>query len=264
MNKTRLHLDFPPINPRSAMATQSKEHPVATLLSRAHSPSATADIYRSKIVKQPLLLRPSSPDAKLDAREQRRRLRQKKEAATCRLRKSTKPTPLSAKQKRALQVYTLPKEQRKYAVFEPLHHMWCSYIQEVLGLKGEQAARGRLLTPAGAGPMLASADFHGALLTVVRSRCVGRVGITGIVVKDTKFTFEIITIKDEIKTVPKEHTVFRFEVPVPGAQGDGETGTAGEAARSRPLVFEIYGSQFETRAPDRANKKFKMHIDPDL
>jgi len=32
----------------------------------------------------------------------------------------------------------------------------------------------------------------------------------------------------------------------------------------RPLVFELHGSQFENRAPDRANKKFKQHIDPEL
>jgi ribonuclease P protein subunit POP4 len=34
--------------------------------------------------------------------------------------------------------------------------------------------------------------------------------------------------------------------------------------KKRPLVFELHGHQFESRAPDRANKKFKMHIDPDL
>lgn len=107
----------------------------------------------------------------------------------------------------------------------------------------------------GAGPMLVSADYHGAKLEVVRSRCVSRVGLNGIVVKDTKFTFEVITEKDELKTVPKEHTVFRFDVPLEKREGEEE---------KRPLVFEIYGSQFESRAPDRANKKFKMHIDPDL
>lgn len=102
-----------------------------------------------------------------------------------------------------------------------------------------------------AGPLLVSADYHGALVEVVRSRCVSRVGLRGIVVKDTKFTFEVITEKNEVKRVPKEHTVFRFEVPSKEEEG-------------KPMVFEIHGSQFESRAPDRANRKFKMHIDPDL
>lgn len=120
--------------------------------------------------------------------------------------------------------------------------MWCTYIREVLGERSFVDANI-------AGPLLVSADYHGASVEVARSRCVSRVGLRGIVVKDTKFTFEIITEKNEVKRVPKEHTVFRFEVP---------------ADEKPPMVFDIHGSQFESRAPDRANKKFKMHIDPDL
>ena len=51
---------------------------------------------------------------------------------------------------------------------------------------------------------LCSADFHGAEVEVVRSRCVGRVGLKGIVLKDTKFTFEIITSADIIKSMWSE------------------------------------------------------------
>lgn len=64
--------------------------------------------------------------------------------------------------------------------------------------------------------------------------------------------------------MPKEHTVFRFEVPVSDGIGGGEGGREGEKTVSKPLVFEIHGSQFESRAPDRANKKFKVHISSDL
>lgn len=46
--------------------------------------------------------------------------------------------------------------------------------------------------------------------------------------------------------------MFRFEIPLAAAAGEG-----GEGRRS--LVFELHGSQFENRAPDRANKKFKQH-----
>lgn len=84
-----------------------------------------------------------------------------------------------------------------------------AYIREILGVSAttecdegaKEAIDGRkFVTPAGAGPMLVSADYHGALVEVVRSRCVSRVGIRGIVVKDTKFTFEIITMKNELKS----------------------------------------------------------------
>lgn len=173
------------------MAAQPKEHIITTLLSRAHSPTTTSSIFRDKVQKQPLLLKPSERDPKVDAREARRRARQQKAKTT----KSNKPRPLSAKQKRALCIYDIPESQRKYAIYEPLNRMWCGYIREVLGL--DRVAH---VTPTGAGPMLTSADFHGAMVEVVRSRCVGRVGIGGIVVKDTKFTFEIITKANEIKS----------------------------------------------------------------
>ncbi|KAK5277040.1 hypothetical protein LTR16_010330 [Cryomyces antarcticus] len=134
-------------------------------------------------------------------------------------------------------------------------------MRGILGVDGvRDNGYGAYVTPQGAGPLIASADFHGAEVEVVRSRCVSRVGLKGIVVKDTKFTFEVITKSDELKTVPKEHTVFRFEIPLIAKMPEGEQ----EGEKLKSLVFELHGSQFENRAPDRANKKFKLHIDPDL
>ncbi|KAF2168835.1 hypothetical protein M409DRAFT_20850 [Zasmidium cellare ATCC 36951] len=228
------------------MATQPTEHIAEELLQRAHETEQASTIFREKIKLRPLHLRPTSPDPKLNARSKRQYDRLQKTKAE---RRSNKPKPLSAKQKRALCIYDFPKEQRKYAIYEPLHRMWCGYMREILGLKdGKQQP----LNPNNAGPFLVSADYHGAVMEIVRSRCVSRVGLKGIVVKDTKFTFEMITAKNELKTVPKEQTVFRFEVPFE------------EEAGRKAVVFEIHGNQFEARAPDRANRKFKMHIDMDL
>ena len=68
---------------------------------------------------------------------------------------------------------------------------------EILGLReGAQA----FITAQNVGSKLTSADYHGAHMTIVRSRCVGMVGLNGIVVKDTKFTFQIITKKNELKS----------------------------------------------------------------
>jgi ribonuclease P protein subunit POP4 len=58
---------------------------------------------------------------------------------------------------------------------------------------------GCYVDPRNAGPLLTSADYHGALVEVVRSRCVSRVGVRGIVVRDTKSTFEIVTPKNQLK-----------------------------------------------------------------
>ncbi|KAK4951813.1 hypothetical protein LTR10_009733 [Elasticomyces elasticus] len=232
------------------MASEPQEHIAETLLKHAHSPDLAATIFREKVKQRPLLLRPTSPDPDLNARSKRQYERLQKAKKE---RKSNKPKPLSAKQKRALCVYEIPKEQQKYAIYEPLHRMWCGYMREILGLSDGKRS---CVEASSVGPILVSADFHGALLEVVRSRCGSRVGGKGIVVKDTKFTFELVTPKNELKIMPKEHTVFRFEVPLEPKEDGGE--------EPKPLIFEIHGSQFENRATDRANKKVKQHFDPDL
>lgn len=227
------------------MATQPKEHIAESLLRRAHSPETADTIFRERVKQRPLLLRPTSPDPAQNARAKRQYERMKKQRAQ---QKSKKAKPLSAKQKRALNVYEIPKEQQKYAIYEPLHKMWCGYMREVLGLADGKRTH---VDAQDAGPFLASADYHGALMEVVRSRCSSRVGLMGIVVKDTRFTFELVTKENVVKTCPKEHTMFRFQVPL-------------EDEAKRPLEFEILGSMFEQRAPDRANKKFRLHLVGDL
>ena len=237
------------------MAAQPKEHMAETLLKRAHTPDTASSMHQERVKQRPLLLRPSSPDPKANARSKRQYERLQKAKAK---RKTNKPRPLSAKQKRALCLYEIPKEQQKHAIYEPIHRMWCGYMREILGLNDGKKA---YVNAVGAGPILVLADYHGALLEVVRSRCVSRVGLKGIVVKDTKFTFEIITQRNEVKTAPKEHTVFRFEVPFQEEKDGGENAMM---ETRKPLVFELHGDQFESRAPDRANKKFRLHVNPDL
>lgn len=61
--------------------------------------------------------------------------------------------------------------------------------------------------------------------------------------------------------IPKEHSIFRFTVPLPTAERtdveDGKQSQDAVASVPTPLVFELHGSQFENRPVDRANKKFK-------
>jgi hypothetical protein len=80
--------------------------------------------------------------------------------------------------------------------------------------------------------------------------------------------------------VPKEHTVFRFELPIidvpldgeKQAQKGGEQTTEDDVMhvdritddQPRPLVFELQGSSLEVRATDRSTRKFVLHLPPDL
>ena len=205
------------------------------LLSRAHSPDSANRIYADKIQHRPLFLKPNSPPPP-DPRDLRRKARLEKHARA----RALKPKPLSARQRRTLGLHDLPRHGQKYAVFEPLHALWLGYARELLAgelYTGSQAAAAKLT----------SADFHGALFEVTRSRCPSRVGIRGIVVKDLRFVFEVITAKNQLRTVPKEGTMFRVEIP----PADG---------RTPPFVFEIHGDQFQYRSADRTNKKFKSHF----
>ncbi|KAI5196891.1 RNase P/MRP, p29 subunit [Aureobasidium subglaciale] len=253
------------------MAAAEKEHPALGLLTRAHGPSTSNQIFREKVQNRPLLLRPSSPDPGEDARSKRQKIRLEKAKAS---RKSKKPRPLTAKQKRELGVYDIPKDQQKHDIYVPIWKLWCAYMREILGMD-----KSRYVNAVGVGPLLASADYHGAMVDVVRCRCVGRVGIKGIVVKDTKFALQVVTPNNELKSmssvffpaiccpadyveaIPKEYTVFRFEVPF--AEQDDE-GDSQMTEPRKPFIFELHGSQFENRPADRANRKFKQHIDPDL
>ena len=86
--------------------------------------------------------------------------------------------------------------------------MWVDYMREILGLTESQ----NLYTTAqSAGAKLVSADYHGAEIEVVRTLCAGMVGIRGIVLRDTKFTFQIVTKKNQLKS--KNAAV---EVKMPG------------------------------------------------
>ncbi|KAI0910862.1 RNase P/MRP, p29 subunit [Ustulina deusta] len=207
------------------------------LLRRAHSPDSANRIYSDKIQHRPLFLKPNSPPPST-ARDTRRAARREKEKRA----KALKPKPLSARERRKLQLYRLPEEGRSYSIFAPLHSLWVGYVREILGSDLYNGGQG-------AAAKLSVADFHGAEVEVSRSRCPSRVGVRGIVVKDSRFTFEIITRQNQIKTLPKEGTMFRVHVPAPDAAPD-----------QKPFCFEIHGDQFQHRSSDRANKKFKNHF----
>ncbi|KAL4732405.1 hypothetical protein ACLX1H_001421 [Fusarium chlamydosporum] len=209
------------------------------LLARAHSP----DSVNQKIQHRSLILRPTSPPpATINARAARRKARQDKKE-----KQKQKPKPLSSRERRNLGLHDVPKDGQKYHIYEPLSQLWLGYIRELLG--NDIFAGGP-----SAAVKLTSAEFHGAPIQVVRSHCPSRVGIEGIVVRDRKFVFEIVTKKRGVKVVPKEGTIFRVEVPVDGAATNGEQGSC------KKFACEVLGDQMMLRAPDRANKKFKAHF----
>lgn len=223
------------------MASSEQIKVTQDLLARAHSPDSANRIYSEKIQYRTLQLKPTSPPpAALNARAARHRARQQEK-----LRGKQRPKPLSARERRKLGLYDIPKEGQKYEIYEPLKKMWMGYALEILG--NDIYTGGSL-----AAAKLASAEFHGAEAEVVRSRCPGRVGIKGIVVRDRKFVVELITKKRGLKVIPKEGTTFRVQVCAP--QQPSDDGTA------KTFAFEVLGDQMMLRSADRANRKFKSHF----
>lgn len=287
------------------MATPGKGL-VQQLLERAHAPETASQIFADKIQYRQLLLRPTSPppdDADggagatgLDGRDARRRSRRLKQEQRRAGRSQLKPKPLSARERRRLGLYAMPtrggnpenksnsesesesknknktktKKTKKrssklqgqsYATFVPLHRLWLGYMRELLGPQ-ELRCGGQ-----GAAAKLTAADFHGAEVEVTRSVCTGRVGTRGIVVRDTRFVFEIVTPDNHVKMVPKEGTFFRVEIPVEDDDKpatDADTLPQQKVVDRPKLVFDIIGSQFLHRATDRANRKFKQHFYKEL
>ena len=169
---------------------------VRNLLERAHNPDVAEAVFKDKIQYKPLHLRATSPDpTSQDARAQRRQLRLRKREKA--LRRRPKPKPFSAKEKRISGVHDIPKELQRYEIYVPLNQMWVRYIWDILGLREGPKS---FINAGGSGNMLATADYHGADMSVVRSKCASLVNLRGLVVKDTKFTFQIITEKDLLKS----------------------------------------------------------------
>jgi len=107
-----------------------------------------------------------------------------------------------------LDLYKIPPDKQKYANFLPLNKIWEEYIKsfwlppKFLSYEKIMKADDRLLR----------ADYHGASISVAQSKCSSYVGIQGIVVKETKKMFTLITESDELKAIPKQECIFRFDI----------------------------------------------------
>ncbi|KAJ3343455.1 hypothetical protein HDU93_008114 [Gonapodya sp. JEL0774] len=113
---------------------------------------------------------------------------------------------MTAKERRTWGAWEVPKNGRKFDLFVPMWQLWGQYMRELMSLDLAKASGGaappsRMDIP-GPGsasrtsfhlemqlPKLIKADYHGAYVTVVKSRCPGYVGLSGIVVRETENTF---------------------------------------------------------------------------
>ena len=140
---------------------------------------------------------------------------------------------LTSKEKRKLGLFKLPKQQ-SYESFIPLHNLWKDYMKDVIDF-GKVTEENKAST---AQQKLLKADYHGALVTVTKSKTPSLIGQTGIIIQETKNVFKIVARDDKMKTIPKENCIFTVEL--------------------EGYVFNIQGSQFRFTAAERIHRKFKF------
>ncbi|KAI9206428.1 RNase P/MRP, p29 subunit [Polychytrium aggregatum] len=160
---------------------------------------------------------------------------------------------MSAQKRRELGIFDLSAEDKKalkFADFVGLAKLWTGYMDELLSEhQAAGKAPGKPKTQRwGSDPAvqakLAKADYHGSVLTVVKSKCPSYVGLSGICIKETENMFYLITSKDEYKAVPKANSIFTTKI--------------------KDHVFSLYGNQLIVNPAERASKKFKSRVSINL
>ncbi|KAH9451926.1 hypothetical protein MJO28_013615 [Puccinia striiformis f. sp. tritici] len=187
---------------------------------------------------------------------------------------------------------TSEQKRYRYEDFVPLHQLWLGYMSELLELRLKTLDEKKtILTVPTEGPLcrsekfagmpsisaiqakLLKADYHGAHLIVTQAKNPSLVDLQGIVIQESEQTFKVIQANNEVKTIPKAHTIFQISLPLlpppsttatqrekstKGTKSEKDSGSSSsEVGDSRLLVFKIFGNQFVFRPTDRVNKKFK-------
>ena len=128
-------------------------------------------------------------------------------------------------------IKNLKKEKMNYEALLPLNNLWQDYITELINnSNNEENILNKIL----------KADLHGALLTVKKSTNKNNIGISGIVLFESKRTFNLLTEKNTIKTILKNGCIFETKL------------------NFNNMNILIYGDNFIYKSAERTKIKFKQ------
>lgn len=136
---------------------------------------------------------------------------------------------MTSKERRSLKLMKLDDSELKFELYLSLNQLWQDYMGTLL--------QGSLNNTQEMSRRIGKSDFHGCFIRVVKSKCPSLVSIEGIILLETKNLFSIITPSNELKKVPKQNSVFEFEV----------------AGRK----VTLYGNNFRFKASERSTRNFK-------
>ena len=160
---------------------------------------------------------------------------------------------LTAKEKRELNLYKVKNESNnlKFETFKKLHYLWKDYMREIIDFESlkksgetcndhplqEFGGRIKAILHEPVQLKICRADLHGCYFKVSKALNSCLVGHQGIVVMETRNSFQIINKKNSVKTIPKHGSSFTFVL-------DG-------------VVITLNGSSLCMKPTDRAVKKWK-------
>jgi len=206
-------------------------NPSATI-SFSYNDQQASNVYDTKIEKRKQVPLENFP---LSDQQKEEKTKEKKQRKL--LKRAGKKNLMSRRERKKSGMWEIPMEARKYELYKPLHHLWTQYMKELLGdipTSNYSMIYSKLL----------KADFHGSVITVVQSKCPSYIGKSGILLKETENTFNIITKNNRLLIIPKVHSVFTIHYD--------------------KLLFQIYGDNFKVRSGERISKKFKVKSIVDL
>ncbi|XP_043260928.1 ribonuclease P protein subunit p29 isoform X1 [Colletes gigas] len=131
------------------------------------------------------------------------------------------------------------KDGMKYNDLLPLNQLWLNYMQQMLGDKffsnvPKDPTDSNWET---VNQQLIKADFHGAEISVVGSKCPSLIGLHGIVIQDSKNTFRICGKDNIIRTIPKDVIIMNIYL--------------------KQIKLELFGKDISIKPADRTIKKLK-------
>ncbi|XP_076820314.1 ribonuclease P protein subunit p29-like [Clavelina lepadiformis] len=138
--------------------------------------------------------------------------------------------------KKILHIKSLGSASSNYLAYEPLRKLWKAYIDELLLPSDGQ----KELDPRNMQDTLLKADFHGANITVVKSKCKTFLNVCGTIIMESKNIFVIVSKKNKIIKIPKKNSVFEIEYLDYG--------------------ITLFGDQFCIKPAHRLTKKFKNYV----
>jgi ribonuclease P protein subunit POP4 len=119
---------------------------------------------------------------------------------------------LSRQQMKDMGMFSLPRKTLKYDDYQELNNIWNGYMESQLGTNVEELKNKFEVTSSQyemVSGLIHKSDLHGAKIKVIQSKCVSLVGQKGIVLMDTKGTFNIIckdnVLRSELMIVLKKN-----------------------------------------------------------